>query len=132
QMYAHDIIGNLNGGMTGFLDWNLLLDEKGGPNHVQNYCDAPIMADITKDQLEVKLSYDYIGHFSRYIKKGAKRVAFTKYTSELEMTAFKNPDGEIVLVLLNPTDHTMPVNIRINGKIIEFEVHKNAIATALL
>jgi glucosylceramidase len=48
------------------------------------------------------------------------------------MTAFKNPDGEIVLVLLNPTDHTMPVNIRINGKIIEFEVHKNAIATALL
>ncbi|HCM14288.1 MAG TPA: glucosylceramidase, partial [Lachnospiraceae bacterium] len=132
QMYAHDIIGNLNGGMTGFLDWNLLLDEKGGPNHVQNYCDAPIMADITKDQLEVKLSYDYIGHFSRYIKKGAKRIAFTKYTSELEMTAFKNPDGKIVLVLLNPTDHTMPVNIRINGKIIEFEVHKNAIATALL
>lgn len=132
QMYAHDIIGNLNGGMTGFVDWNLLLDEKGGPNHVKNYCDAPIMADTLRDQLEVKLSYHYIGHFSRYIKKGAKRIAFTKYTSKLEMTAFKNPDGKIVLVLLNPTENDRTINLRMNGKVIKFEVHRNAIATARL
>ncbi|NLP34880.1 MAG: glucosylceramidase [Clostridiales bacterium] len=132
QMYAHDMIGNLNGGMTGFLDWNLLLDEKGGPNHVNNLCDAPIMADTTKDQLDVKLSFDYIGHFSKYIHRGARRIAFTKYTKDLEMTAFKNQDGSIALVLLNTTDKDMPVNIRINGKVFKIEIQKNAIATALL
>lgn len=132
QMYAHDIIGNLNGGMTGFIDWNILLDEKGGPNHVGNFCDAPIMINTEQNTFEVKLSCDYIGHFSRYIKKGAKRIAFSKYTSDLEMTAFKNKDDSIVLVMLNRTDRDLPVVIRMDGKLIEFSVAKNSIATALL
>jgi glucosylceramidase len=132
QMYAHDIIGNLNGGMTGSIDWNIMLDEKGGPNHVGNFCDAPIMVDTNKDTFEVKLSFDYIGHFSKYIRKGAKRIAFSKYTNKLEMTAFKNPDDSIVLVVLNVTEQDMPVVIRINGKLIRFDVRKESIATALL
>jgi glucosylceramidase len=132
QMYAHDMIGNLNGGMTGFIDWNILLDEKGGPNHVGNFCDAPIMVDTINDTFEVKLSCDYIAHFSRYIRKGAKRIAFSKYTSKLEMTAFKNPDGTVVLVILNPTESTMPITIRVNGTLLQFEVLGNSIATALL
>ena len=33
EMYAHDILGNLAAGTNGYLDWNLLLDELGGPNH---------------------------------------------------------------------------------------------------
>lgn len=132
RMYAHDIIGNLNAGMTGFIDWNIYLDEKGGPNHVGNYCEAPIMIDTKKDTFEVKLSCDYIGHFSRYIKKGAKRIAFSRYTDELEMTAFKNLDDSIVLVIMNSTEKDLPVVIRIQGKLIEFNVTKNSIATALL
>jgi len=132
QMYAHDILGNLNGGMTGSIDWNIILDEKGGPNHVGNYCDAPIMVDTQNDTLEIKLSFDYIGHFSKYISKGAKRIAFTKYTDKLEMTAFKNPDDSIVLVILNQNELTMPVTIRLNGKLLQFEVQKASIATALL
>lgn len=132
RMYAHDIIGNLNAGMTGFIDWNILLDKKGGPNHVGNYCDAPIMIDTEKDTFEVKLSCDYIGHFSRYIKKGAKRIAFSQYTADLDVTAFKNTDGSIVLVMLNGTERELPVVIRIQGKLLEFIVEKNSIATALL
>lgn len=48
QKYAHDIIGNLNEGMSVFLDWNLVLDELGGPNHVKNFCDAPYLFDTAK------------------------------------------------------------------------------------
>jgi glucosylceramidase len=132
QMYAHDIIGNLNGGMTGSIDWNIMLDEKGGPNHVGNFCDAPIMVDTNKDAFEVKLSFDYIGHFSKYIRKGAKRIAFSKYTDKLEVTAFKNADNSIVLVVLNVTEQDRPVVIRMNGELIQFEVKKESIATALL
>jgi glucosylceramidase len=132
QMYAHDIIGNLNAGMTGFIDWNILLDEKGGPNHANNFCDAPIMIDTQEDKFDVNLSFDYIGHFSRYIKKGAKRIAFTKYCSDLEMTAFKNIDGSLVQVMLNRTEKDLPVVIRVQGKLVQFNVRKNSIATALL
>jgi glucosylceramidase len=132
QMYAHDIIGNLNAGMTGFMDWNIILDEKGGPNHVGNLCDSPIMVDTQSGDYEVKLSFDYIGHFSKYIRKGAKRIAFSQYTSNLEMTAFKNLDDSMALVFLNRTDKDLPIVIRINGKLFQFEVSKNAIATAVL
>jgi len=132
QMYAHDIIGNLNAGMTGFIDWNILLDESGGPNHVKNFCDAPIMADIIRDKLDVRLSYDYIGHFSKYIQKGARRIGFSKYTKDLEMTAFKNPDGGIVLVFLNTTDKSIPVHVHIKNDVYIFDMLGNAIATALV
>jgi glucosylceramidase len=132
QMYAHDIMGNLNAGMTGFIDWNIFLDEKGGPNHVGNYCDAPIMVNTQTGELMVKLSYDYIGHFSKYIKPGAKRIGLSKYTSELEVTAFRNPEGSIVLVALNRTYRKLPVIIRWYGELIEFELPESSIATALL
>jgi glucosylceramidase len=132
QMYAHDIMGNLNAGMTGSIDWNIFLDEKGGPNHVGNFCDSPVMVDTRNDTFEVKLSFDYIGHFSRYIRPGAKRIALSKYTYDLEMTAFKNPDGSLVLVLLNRKEREMPVNIRIDDRIIQFAMPKSSIATALL
>ncbi|MDF2538674.1 MAG: glycoside hydrolase family 30 [Herbinix sp.] len=132
QMYAHDIIGNLNAGMTGFLDWNIYLDEKGGPNHVNNFCDAPIMINTKEDSFEVHLSYDYIGHFSRYIKKGAKRIGFSKYTDKLEMTAFRNPDGSIVVIMLNRNETAIPVNCDINNQLFHVEIPNNAIVTAVI
>lgn len=131
QMYAHDIIGNLNHGMTAFIDWNLMLDEKGGPNHVQNYCDAPIMCDTIKGDYTERLSFHYIRHFSKYIKKNAKRIAHTKYTDKLELTTFKNVDGSVVAVMLNRNDYDLTVNVRMNGKVTHFVVPKKSIASCL-
>jgi glucosylceramidase len=132
QMYAHDIIGNLNAGMTGFIDWNLYLDEKGGPNHAGNYCDAPIMADTTTGELIVKLSYDYIGHFSKYIKPGAKRIGFTKYTDQLEMTALQNEDQTIVLVMLNRGQQELPVTVELGERYFKTKLAAQAIVTAVI
>ena len=126
EMYAHDIIGNFNAGMNGYIDWNLLLDEKGGPNHVGNLCDAPIMYDKENDILNVNLSYYYIGHFSRFVKPGAKRILATKYTSDLEATAFENKDGSKVLVVLNRTEKDIPFAVSENGidsELIEMKKH---------
>ena len=80
----------------------------------------------------VKLSFDYIGHFSKYIAPGAKRIGLSKYTSKLEVTAFKNPDGALVLIALNQTMKPLPVILRLNRRVFEFEVAENSIATALL
>jgi glucosylceramidase len=132
QMYAHDIIGNLNAGMTGFIDWNIFLDEKGGPNHVGNYCDAPIMVDTRTGELMVKLSHDYIGHFSKFIKPRARRIGFTKYTDQLEMTAFQNEDQSIVLVMMNRGLQGIAVTVEIGDKIFKKVIPMQSIVTAII
>jgi glucosylceramidase len=129
-MYAHDIIGNLNAGMNGYIDWNLILDENGGPNHVGNFCDAPVMCDTTKDTVDVKLSFYYIGHFSRFVKPGAKRILVSRYTDKLDCCGFVNPDGEVVVVVLNKTDEAQSFEIMVEGKTCAIETSAHSIVTA--
>ena len=115
EMYAHDIMGNLNAGVSASFDWNLFLDAEGGPNHVGNFCAAPIMCNPGEDTFEKRLSYYYIGHFSRYVEPGAVRVGMTRYSDAVEAAAFLNPGGERVLVLLNKSDKEVPVTVREAG-----------------
>ena len=132
EQYGHDILGDLNGGMSGYMDWNLVLDAQGGPNHVKNFCDAPIMTNDANDGYRKNLSYYYIGHFSKYIKKGARRIAHTRYTEELEVTAFRNPDGTIAMVVLNRTDREQGFNLRIEGQFCHDAVAPHSIVTYLI
>jgi len=129
EKYAHDMIGNFNNHCNLFCDWNLVLNEKGGPNHVGNFCDAPIMADTENDRIDIHESFYYIGHFSKYVKKGAKRIGSSKWTSELETVAFKNPDGSIVSVVLNRTEDDVPFCFRLHGELIESVAESHSIAT---
>jgi len=131
ERYAHDIIGNLNNWMSAWTDWNIVLDEQGGPNHVGNYCDAPIIADTKSDSLTYQSSYFYIGHFSKYIRPGAVRIGCTKYTDKLETTAFRNTDGTIAVVVLNRTDESVPFTLRNNDELAETSIPAHAIQTLL-
>ena len=113
EMYAHDIIGNLNAGISASIDWNLLLDADGGPNHVGNFCEAPVMA-TQEGGLERKGSYYYIGQISRYVRPGAVRIRLSRYSAGIEATAFKNTDGSLAVVLLNRSGKETPVKIRLS------------------
>jgi len=132
QMYAHDIIGNFNAGMNAFIDWNMVLDEKGGPNHVNNFCDAPIMCDTANGTYEKKLSYNYLGHFSRHIVPRAVKIAHSRYTDKLEVVAFKNPDEKIVIIILNRTEESLPYTIRMNERICNAESEPSSISTLIV
>lgn len=132
KKYAHEIIGNLNAGMNAFYDWNILLDEKGGPNHVGNFCDAPFMYHIEEKKLEERMTLSAIEHFSRYIKPGAVRIGCSRYTDELEATAFKNPDESITIVLLNQTEKDMPVTLRIEDECVTLVAEALSIATGII
>lgn len=85
---------------------------KGGPNHVGNFCAAPIMCAPGEDSYEKRLTYYYIGHFSRYIKAGAVKIGTSRYTDGIEVTAFLNPDGERVAVILNKSEKEVPYTLR--------------------
>lgn len=129
EMYAHDILGNLTAGTNGYLDWNLLLDELGGPNHVKNYCAAPVMCDTQKGTMEKRLSYYYIGHFSRYVRRGAVRLATTRFSDKVEAVAFENPDGGRVVVLMNRTDEDIWLSLREYDEGISFTLKAHSIVT---
>lgn len=130
QMYAHDMIGNFNAGMNVFIDWNLLLDSEGGPNHVHNFCDAPILCDYKNNTYEKKLTYTYISHFSKFIKPGAVLIGCTRYTDSIEAAAFENPDGKLAAVLLNRNAYDIPVNLRLKNRICSVNLPGQSITTA--
>ena len=129
QMYAHEIIGDLNHGMSLFLDWNLLLDEQGGPNHVGNFCDAPVMYNIQTGELKHNLSFDYIGHFSRFIRPDARRVGLSRYGDQLEATAALNRDGALTAVVMNKTKETVSFGLRLKDRVWPVQIPKESIST---
>ncbi|MDR0671975.1 MAG: glucosylceramidase [Oscillospiraceae bacterium] len=130
--YAHELIGNINAGMHAFYDWNIVLDQEGGPNHAKNFCDAPFLFDTCTSKLEERPVYSYISHFSRYIRPGALRVAFSRYTADLDVTALKNPDGAVISVILNRGTDEKKVVLRIGDKATDIRVPGVSISTAAI
>ena len=115
ERYARNMIGDFRNYCEGYIDWNITLDETGGPNHVGNFCDAPIITDTKKQELIYNSSYYYIGHFSKHIKPGSKRVYSETLNQDLKHVAFVTEDEETVVVVLNQTENEIKTNIKING-----------------
>src|SRR5882724_2331673 len=90
EQYGRSIIRDFNNGTVGWTDWNILLDEKGGPNHVGNYCFAPVIADTRSGELIYTNIYYYLGHFSKFIRPGDRRVISSSNRENLLTTAFIN------------------------------------------
>ena len=112
--YAHDIVDDLNAGINGYIDWNILLDSKGGPNHKNNFCNSPVMLNKENTNYIKHLAYYYIGHFSKVIKPGAVKIGYSRYLGDIRMTAFKNPDNTIAIVMLNREHYNIDFNLCIN------------------
>ena len=129
---AHELIGDLNHGICAFYDWNILLDEQGGPNHVGNWCHAAFLYDRKEKVLHPQLIQQYYYHFAYFIAPGAKRIAVSKYTDNLEVTAFQNPDGTIAVVMFNRGKDPIPVSLRLDGQLVELTVKGKTIATGLI
>lgn len=131
QKYAHDMIGDFNAGMNAFMDWNLLLDELGGPNHVKNYCDAPYLYHTEKKELIEGNLQGYLWHFSHFIEEGMRRIGVSSYTDKLEVCAFEKA-GKIVFVVLNRTDEALTGYIRLKGEIAKITVLPRSIASGAI
>jgi glucosylceramidase len=105
------MINDLNRWTVGWIDWNLLLDTTGGPNHVGNLCSAPVLADVERDALAFQSSYAAIGHFARFVRVGAQRVLCASNKEVLECAAFLNPDGVVATVVLNRSEQSQAFDI---------------------
>lgn len=129
ERYAHAVIGCLNAGAGGFIDWNLLLDERGGPHHVRNYCETPLMYDRRTRELVVNRSFFYLGHFSRFILPGTQRFFTSRFTDDIECSGFIRPDGKRVLVVLNRRGHAVRFEVAERPCVARVEASPHSIMT---
>jgi glucosylceramidase len=131
EAYGRSMIHDFNTGAEGWTDWNILLDQTGGPNHVGNFCMAPIHADTRTGTLIYTNSYYYIGHFSKFIRPGAKRIAVAPSRSMLLATGFVNPDGKIALVVMNPTANSSEYRVRVGDTELTLQARPHSIQTVV-
>jgi glucosylceramidase len=132
ERYARNMIGDFNNGVCGFIDWNIALDTQGGPNHVGNFCHAPILVDTKSRDVHVQPSFYYIAHFSKFVRTGARRLASTSEEPTLQTIAFGNPDGSRVIVIANPGDVSHDITIAIENDARAVHVPAHAIQTHIV
>ncbi|WP_395078057.1 glycoside hydrolase family 30 beta sandwich domain-containing protein [Flavobacterium sp.] len=129
ERYGNSMINDFNSGTIGWTDWNVLLDQNGGPNHVSNFCFAPIHFDTSTKQLIYTPSYYYIGHFSKFIHSGAIRIGSSVSRSCLQSTSFLNKDGKIATIVMNQTNKKITYNLYLENHKTTIEIPAHAIQT---
>ena len=129
ERYGKSMINDFNQGTVAWTDWNLLLDETGGPNHVNNVCFAPVHADTRTGELIFTPSYYYIGHFSKFIRPNAKRVSTAPSRSTLLSTSFLNEGGTMVTVVMNMTSKPVTYKLYVGSQAVEETIGAHAIQT---
>jgi glucosylceramidase len=126
------MINDFNDGAVGWTDWNVLLDEQGGPNHVKNFCFAPIHGDTKTGQLHYMNSYYYIGHFSKFVRPGAQRVVSSSTTDTLLTTAFLNKDKNLAVIVMNASEKNQPFYLWIDGSATKTDSPAHSIMTLVV
>lgn len=130
--YARDIIGCLNSWVDGWVDWNMVLDRQGGPNWFKNWCTAPVIVDPENDEVYFTPLYYVMAHFSRYIRPDAVRIGFDVNDEDLMVTAAKNPDGSIAVVILNMEEKAKSIKLMLGDKNTEIVINGKALQTVLI
>ena len=115
ERYARNMIGDFSNGVCGFIDWNIALDLQGGPNHVGNFCHAPVLVDTASGEAHYQPSFHYIAHFSKYVQPGALHLPLADVPQGLQAVAFANPDRSVVAVVCNPGDQEQEFTLQIGS-----------------
>ncbi|CAA6679359.1 MULTISPECIES: glycoside hydrolase family 30 beta sandwich domain-containing protein [unclassified Lentimonas] len=131
ERYGRNMIKDFNRGTCGWTDWNILLDHTGGPNHVGNFCFAPVHADTRTGELIFTPTYYYIGHMSKFIKPGAQRMSTVSSRSALYSTSYQNPDGSMVSVVMNHTENEILYSLHVDEGEVDITIPARAIQTIL-
>lgn len=130
--YARDIIGCMNNWVEGWIDWNMVLDSQGGPNLAKNWCVAPVIVDVEKDEVYYTPLYHVMKHFSKFIRPGAVRIGIDQSNDKLMITAVRNPDESIVVVALNSSDKDQSIELKIGDRNTYIQISKEAIQTIII
>lgn len=129
ERYGRNIIGDLNNYIEAWIDWNIALDETGGPNHVNNLCDAPIIIDSKTKEVHYNSSFFYIAHFSKFIKKNAERIYTDVNGDKIHAVSCVNEDNSLCIVIMNEESEDKLINLEIDDENLTIKLKANSIYT---
>ncbi|XP_023035479.1 lysosomal acid glucosylceramidase [Drosophila willistoni] len=117
EQYMRSYMQDFQHHFNGWLDWNLVLDEQGGPNYVNNYVDAPIIVNTTsRSEIYKQPIYYAIGHYSKFLPEQSVRIEtetnLTNEFAQLKVVGFLRPDGTVVLIIYNGENLTVDVALK--------------------
>lgn len=132
--YARNIIVSLDHWVSGWVDWNIVLDQDGGPNHVGNFCGAPIMIDTATRDVYYTPIYHVLAQFSRTIRPGDRAVQTERVLDGLDPDALHacatiNDVGLLSVQLLNTTQEAIAFKLQIAERFAEIVIPANAVQT---
>jgi glucosylceramidase len=129
---AKNIILDLNNWANGWVFWNLILDETNGPRHAGELFGSNIVnADLSKGTVTYNPPHYVFGHFSRFIRLGAKRIPCTSNSDDFIATAFLNTDGKIAVEILNLKNVEQIGQMWFEEKVIRFTCPANGLMTII-
>ncbi len=109
-----------------------MINKEGGPNWFKNWCLAPVIVDPESDEVYFTPIFYTLSHFSKFIRPGATRIGFENSDESLMVTAAKNIDGSIAVVVFNEGDTSKHFTLSLIEKSIELSINKKAIQTILI
>lgn len=132
--YARDLIVGLDHWLAGWVDWNVVLDRDGGPNHAGNFCGAPIMIDTATGHVHYTPIFHVMAQFSRTIRPGdvavqTERTLAGLGSDDLHACATINGDGLLSVQVLNTTKGPITYRLRIGGEAATIESPANSVQT---
>lgn len=135
--YARNIIVSLDHWVGGWIDWNIVLNRDGGPNHVGNFCGAPIMIDMATQYVYYTPLYYILSQFSRSIRPGDKAVQTELQRDslgddDLHCCATLSSTGMLSVQVLNTTGKAIASKLQIGAAYAELEIPANAVQTIQL
>ncbi len=115
--YARDLVGCLAHHVTGWIDWNVVLDKRGGPNHVGNFCLAPILVDGPTDTVYYTPLFAIMEQVSRSTRPGAVVHRTTvESPGGVWAAGLVNPDGRRVVHVFHEGERALDCRIDHGGE----------------
>jgi len=132
--YARNIIVSIDHWLKGWIDWNIVLDKNGGPNHVGNFCGAPIMIDTENQIVYYTPIYYILSQLSRTIRPGDRAVQTEIELNGLDSDALHtcatlNSHNILSVQLLNTTKEAHKYTMEIGNQIAEIQIPANSLQT---
>lgn len=132
--YARNIIVSLNHWMSGWIDWNAVLDHTGGPNHAGNFCGAPIMINLETGEIYHTPIYYVLAQLSSTIRPGDTALQTDKSLADLDNDALHantviNDQGLMTVNLLNTTKEPLEFALQVGAQYADVTIPANAIQT---
>jgi glucosylceramidase len=132
--YARNIIVSLDHWLEGWIDWNIVLDKHGGPNHVGNFCGAPIMIDTDTGEVYYTPIYYVLAQFSKTIRPGDTALQVNQQLEGLDKDALHasaaiNDNGLVSVQLLNTTKAPINYSLQIGSQYAQVSIAANAVQT---